>query len=377
MKQIAFLILLVSFLSPACEKLGESSNKTALVLAVKEGNIDPVKGLLAQGVSPDTRDGDGVPVLMWASEGGYAEIVKLLLDDGADVNAERTKDGTTVLMETAEEGHAGIVKLLLENGAEVNSKRKKDGITALMEAADKCHDEIVGMLLDKGADPDSQMTKDGTTALMESADEGCTEVVKLLLERGAEVNAQRTKDGTTALMEAAEGGRTEIVRLLIDKGADVNMKAVINNFEITALNLAKKERHIDIVEILEKAAAKANAETATQQYDQIALSEITHLTTAQETYYAMEAEFCSSLEELRNAGEADGVDMQISPEVTVIIEQADDDGYVMKTLHKKGKKIYMSRFSFSENIHDQGEPEISEVEEGKVNVLKGFMGRSQ
>lgn len=368
------LILFISLLSAGCTSLEEASDRAALVIAARDGNLSMVQSLLEKGVSPDVRDSDGVPALMWASEGGHIEIVRLLLDKGADVNAKRIKDGTTVLMETAEEGHTDVVKLLMERGAEVNAKRTKDGITALMEAADKCHADIVRLLLDKDADVNAKTKDDCTTALMEASDEGCVDTVKLLLDKGAEVNVQRTTDGTTALMDAAYGGRIEIVRLLLDKGADVKKKAIINNVEFTAAGFAHSHRHLDIVEMLEQAASKDPVETATDRYDWIALSEVINLTNAQETYYAMEATFCDSLEELEHNSGLEGEDLKISPEVTAIIEQADDNGYVMKTLHEKGKKIYMSRFSYSQNIHDEGEPEISEIEDGKVKVLKGAMG---
>lgn len=377
MKPILSLILFISLLSAGCTSLEEASDRASLVIAAKDGNLSMAQGLLEKGVSPDVRDSDGVPALMWASEGGHIEIVRLLLDRGADVNAKRTKDGTTILMETAEEGHTDVVNLLLDRGAKVNVKRTKDGITALMEAADKCHADIVRLLLDNDAEVNAKTTDDGTTALMEAADEGCVDTVKLLLDKGAKINAQRTTDGTTALMEAAEAGRTEIVRLLLDKGADVNKKAIIKNVEFTAISFARNHRYWDIVEMLEQAASKDPVETTTDQYDQIALSEIINLTNAQETYYAMEATFCESLEELERNSGLEGEDLKMSPEVTVIIEQADDDGYVMKTLHEKGKKIYMSRFSFSENIHDKGDPEISEIEDGKIKVLKGTMDRNQ
>lgn len=377
MKRILSFVLFFSLLPLCCTSLEEASDRASLVLAAKDGNLPMVQSLLEKGVSPNVRDSEGVPALMWASEGGHIDIVKFLLDEGADVNAKRTKDGTTVLMETAEEGHTDVVKLLLERGAKVNVKRTKDGITALMEAADKCHADIIRLLLDKNAEVNAKTTDDGTTALMEASDEGCTETVKLLLDKGAKVNIQRTTNGTTALMEAAEGGRIEIVRLLLDKGADVNKKAIINYVEYTSIDFARNERHWDIVEMLEQAASKDTSETTTAQYDHIALSEIINLTNAQEIYYAMEATFCDSLEELEKNSEFEGEDLNISPEVTVIIEQADHYGYVMKTSHQKGKKIYMSRFNFSENIHDGGNPEISEIEGGEIKVLKGTMDRNQ
>jgi hypothetical protein len=74
------------------------------------------------------------------------EIVKLLLDKGADVNLT-DKYGNTPLHLAASDGHIEIVKLLLEKGSDVNSKRRNDGTTPLYWAALNGHIEIVKLLL--------------------------------------------------------------------------------------------------------------------------------------------------------------------------------------------------------------------------------------
>jgi len=81
--------------------------------------------------------------LIWAAYRGYAEIVKLLLDAGADFN-ERDDDGQTALIGAAISGHAEIVKLLIEKGADVNIEDKYNK-TAL-DYAEK--DEIKQLLLE-------------------------------------------------------------------------------------------------------------------------------------------------------------------------------------------------------------------------------------
>ena len=62
---------------------------------------------------------------MTASLKGHTEIVKALLDKGADVNA-KSKDGVTALMWASQDGHTEIVKaLLIDKGADVNAKSEK------------------------------------------------------------------------------------------------------------------------------------------------------------------------------------------------------------------------------------------------------------
>ena len=65
---------------------------------------------------------------------GAAAAVKLLLDAGADANATEQEKGQTVLMWAAAKGHAEVVKVLIENGAKVSTE-SRNGFTPLLFAA--------------------------------------------------------------------------------------------------------------------------------------------------------------------------------------------------------------------------------------------------
>lgn len=69
--------------------------------------------------------------LSTASCFGYEKIVEILLDAGADVNAD--EDGSTVIHEATTYGHEKIVKILLDAGADVNAD--KENVTALQLAS--------------------------------------------------------------------------------------------------------------------------------------------------------------------------------------------------------------------------------------------------
>ncbi|KAI3571111.1 ankyrin repeat domain-containing protein [Fusarium oxysporum f. sp. albedinis] len=86
--------------------------------------------------------------LQEAASEGHEYIVKLLLDNGADVNAQGGHFGTA-LQEVAFRGHEHIVKLLLENGADAKAQGGEYG-TALQAAAFKGHEHIVKLLLKSG-----------------------------------------------------------------------------------------------------------------------------------------------------------------------------------------------------------------------------------
>ncbi len=99
--------------------------------AIRANDIPAVKALLASGVSPHASDEAGVPPLMYGAAFSSIEVMRVLLDAGAGVDAVN-KSGSTALMWAAAE--PAKVRLLLERGATPNA-RSQTGTTALMVAA--------------------------------------------------------------------------------------------------------------------------------------------------------------------------------------------------------------------------------------------------
>jgi len=217
--------------------------------AAQSGNTAAILDLLKKGLDVNARDDqDGRTILMHAAWFGHIDVMRILIDKGADVNA-KNKNGATALILAADKGNAEIVSFLIDKGADFNSK---DGNgTALMLAANKGNAEFVRFLIDKGADVNAKDSL-GYTALMKAAGRGHANIMRILLDKGADVNT-RTNDGYAALTHAAGSGHTDIVRALIDKGADVNSKSSTGD---TALIRASKYGHPDVVNILRNAGAK-------------------------------------------------------------------------------------------------------------------------
>ena len=92
----------------------------------------------------DSKDRDGRTPLMFAAAGGLSDTVKLLLDNGADVNA-RTEVGGTALIYAAAMGQLECVKLLIEHGAD-KTIRNDNGYTANSVARERGHSAIVDYL---------------------------------------------------------------------------------------------------------------------------------------------------------------------------------------------------------------------------------------
>ncbi|KAI9881508.1 MAG: hypothetical protein M1830_000071 [Pleopsidium flavum] len=118
--------------------------------------------------------------LYYVSMAGLIESVRVLLEQGADVNAQGGRYGNA-LQAASYSGHDEIVQQLLEKGAHVNARGGEYG-SALQAASYSGHDKIVQQLLEKGANMGAQGGKYGN-ALQAASEHGHEGVVRLLLEK--------------------------------------------------------------------------------------------------------------------------------------------------------------------------------------------------
>src|ERR1700730_12119631 len=149
------------------------------------GHIPRLKELLeknpasAKNISPD-----GFPAVALACVFGHLQAAQLLVLHGADIQAAATNgSGYNALTGAVASGHTEIVKWLLENGADPNY-RYGAGYSPLLTAAANGHVGIVSMLLGNGADL-SARTNDGKTALKFAEERGHADVAEFLRSRGA------------------------------------------------------------------------------------------------------------------------------------------------------------------------------------------------
>ncbi|KAK6329625.1 hypothetical protein TWF730_006173 [Orbilia blumenaviensis] len=229
----------------------ESKNvhSTTLWVAADGGHEEVVKLLLNKGADLEVKSGYKKTTALWiAADKGHEEIVKLLLNKGADLEAKRN-DGCTPLYAAAERGHEKIVKLLLSKNADLEAKRF-DICTPLHTAVRYGHEEVVKLLLNKGADLEAK-EYDDNTPLHTAVEQGHEEVVKLLLNKNADLEAKRW-DGNTPLHAAVERGNEKVVKMLIEKGADIKG---IDSFGRTPLWIATRCGHERVIKmLLEKGA---------------------------------------------------------------------------------------------------------------------------
>ena len=184
----------------------------ALISAVRNGTLTEVDKSLV-----NAADAAGNTPLHHAAGYGNLNVFKLLLDNGADVNAKNRRKSTPLHWAIRDEAK---VRLLLEKGAEINA-RQNDGRTPLYLAASLGNgNAVLRLLLDKGADP-NLATANGNTSLINAAMRGDAEALALLLAKKADVNAA-SGTGMTALMAAAGSRNLQPTAMLLASGAKVN-----------------------------------------------------------------------------------------------------------------------------------------------------------
>ncbi|MEP7305003.1 MAG: ankyrin repeat domain-containing protein [Acidobacteriota bacterium] len=226
---------------------------TALMWAVRDGNRPMAALLIKAGAHVNAANRYGVTPLSMAVSQGHPEALGLLLGSGADVKtAEATlPDGQTLLMLGARTGNVEILKRLIERGANPNAVERRAGTSAVMWAVMGNHADAVQALVAAGADLNARsrvtryphtppavigdkleegvsyvgqtvLPKGGWTALMYAAREGAVNAARVLAGAGADLNATEP-EGTSALLFAIINGHYDVAEVLIEAGADLDL----------------------------------------------------------------------------------------------------------------------------------------------------------
>jgi ankyrin repeat protein len=210
-----------------------------LALACRNGNLIRVVDLLNRGADVHFSGNRGIRPIVFAIMGGHLEVVKTLIEHGANKedSSEETYDTTPIIWATLW-NQVTIVDFLIEENVNINHTTKK-GQTALLIACEKGYTDIVISLILAGAFV-NQATSKGDTPLSQACQEGNLEIVNALLEYDANINA--TNDiGASPLMIAINFGHNDVAEALILSGADLTIRD--KNGE-TALDLANKSDKI-------------------------------------------------------------------------------------------------------------------------------------
>jgi ankyrin len=321
----------------------ETFQQTALMVAVRENHPDVVKLLIARGASVNakTRTGrspawvlpnsvpgfghgigivrGGLPArgsrapipgamtpLLYAARDGRMDIVRMLLDAGADIN-QRDANDIPPLITAITNNHPDVARFLIDRGADIKAvdwygrtplwaavetrNMDVDNATFINSIDRVPYLELIQVLLDRGADPNAR-TKEvppirrdflritgslswvdftGQTPFLTAALAGDLTVMKLLLKHGADPNIA-TFSGTTPLMAAAgvnwvfdqtfdEGPAAllETVKFCVELGMDVN---AVNSMGLTALHGAANRGSDEIIRYLVQQGARLDIKDA-------------------------------------------------------------------------------------------------------------------
>ena len=277
------------------KNLNQNLLNQALEAAVIGRQPEAIKLLISHGANVNYIDPGGTALLVNAIMREFYDSAQILIESGADPNVMGYNQvyynypvhwHWTPLMAASYKGHFDLVKLLLQKDAQINAKgysvsedsletaadiaaysghlkifkylRKKKAKFSdnlIFKAARGGHLEVVSYFLNHGFDINAKEPHYGKTLLMETAWWGHIDIVKFLIHKGADINAT-SQNGYTALSEAASNSQKnsshhlEIVKVLIANGADVRQA---EQFKLTPLMRAKDPA---VIQLLIEAGAR-------------------------------------------------------------------------------------------------------------------------
>ena len=230
---------------------------SALYFVSEKGLLHTSRKLIERGAFVNERGGYLGRALFAACSGGHEAIIQLLLDEGADIDAESDKpsEGQALHVAIFYEQES-IIPLLLKKGADVNTTGGGKWRSAIQMASEQGLKGTVELLLRWGADVNASRGQEFGAPIQIASGEGHKDIVQLLLDNGADVNANQGKRLSTPIQIASIKGHEGIVRLLLDNGADVNLVCDSKNYGNNALQSALYSGHMAIVTLLVDNGAK-------------------------------------------------------------------------------------------------------------------------
>jgi ankyrin repeat protein len=190
---------------------------TPIYLAAQNGSAEVMKALLQAGANANEQYREGETVLHTAARTGNYDTVELLLKAGAQADAREQWHGQTPLMWAMAQKHIELLPLLLEYGADVNA----------LSNMEEWERQVTQEPRDKWLPPGAM------SPLMFAAREDCVACIQPLLAAGANIDAATPK-GITPLLMAIINGHYDVAYTLAEAGANVNLNDDTNRSPLYA-----------------------------------------------------------------------------------------------------------------------------------------------
>ena len=228
-----------------------------------------LQGISGQDINMEFVDGSGflhdtITNIDAIHQDGIHDLVRALLDNGADLSAPDSQ-GNTPFHLVASQGLVSVFELLLSYSGDIPVSLEDENMdqhTPLMLATMNGHLDMVILLMTQGTDP-LHPTASGYTALHMAARSGDAEMLQALLAHQTPglVNTP-TVSGQTALHLAAHAGHTDAINILAEHGADIGNK---DAFGQTAVQLAINNQHVETVSSLLRNGATLSIASASDR----------------------------------------------------------------------------------------------------------------
>ena len=229
-------------------------------IAAAKGSVDDIRYFIDQGVdvneksnedfenqvyTNDSRkiilDINGTPLHYAAHHNPDIEVVKYLIEKGADANAKTDVGVTPPDLAAGHNPNMEILKYLVENGADANLKDGRDWTPLHYAALHNSNVEVLEYLIEKGVDVNTRYGRNWTPLLYAAGDNPNMEILEYLFEKGADVNTVNDK-GTSPLHRAAERNRNiDVLKYLLENGANLNAKDEEGRTPFDLANTEKKK----------------------------------------------------------------------------------------------------------------------------------------
>ncbi|KAL4238675.1 Ankyrin repeat [Mactra antiquata] len=237
--------------------------KTPVIIACQNGNSEQLKHLLENGATVKASDTSGKSALHHCADNLETQCAEMLLEKDKSILEVKDEQGYTALALAVLVGNTNLIKLLLEKGADIHTD-DNEGHKLSHWAAVCGHLKVLDILINNKAEMSSPDNHHAYpihyAAQMNSSNSGNTEsrisekVLRKFIDCKVELDVLDDA-GRQPLLWAACSGNADSCRMLLKAGADINST---DQDDLTALHCAASRGHYDCIEVLRKGGADVN-----------------------------------------------------------------------------------------------------------------------